>query len=177
MQIDTGAAMMCAGFDHVQEIANIVFDYIRIVAAEGVTAERLAHQSHGERSHLYIKHAALQMARALRNAERCLSSLAETPAGACRALPCTCRVLTCDDSSAYCGAQLRVSVLCTGFKNTRTWHSSDSTSQVIFYRNPHPVWRRTMRLMFGPLVSSDGAWVLPSSASCSADLPKRAWLR
>ncbi|CAK0787227.1 hypothetical protein CVIRNUC_010443 [Coccomyxa viridis] len=28
------------GFDHVQEIANIVFDYIRIVTAEGVTAER-----------------------------------------------------------------------------------------------------------------------------------------
>ena len=39
-QIDTDAAMVCAGFDHVQEIANIVFDYIRIVTAEGVTAER-----------------------------------------------------------------------------------------------------------------------------------------
>ena len=40
MFIDTSAVIMCAGFDHVQEIANIVFDYIRIVTAEGVTAER-----------------------------------------------------------------------------------------------------------------------------------------
>ena len=29
-----------AGFDHVQEVVGIVFDYIRIVKEDGVTAER-----------------------------------------------------------------------------------------------------------------------------------------
>ena len=31
-----------AGFDHVQEIVSIVFDYIRIVKEQGVTEERWA---------------------------------------------------------------------------------------------------------------------------------------
>ncbi len=31
---------LLAGFDHVQEVVGIVFDYIRIVKEEGVTAER-----------------------------------------------------------------------------------------------------------------------------------------
>jgi len=32
--------LLCAGFDHVQEILGLVFDYIRIVKEKGVTAER-----------------------------------------------------------------------------------------------------------------------------------------
>lgn len=31
---------LAAGFDHVQEIAGTVFDYIRIVSKEGVTERR-----------------------------------------------------------------------------------------------------------------------------------------